>query len=124
MSKLYFGGPLDTIKDILQFGFKPGQVLRATLLEAMVDARNSVGLNRRFRPAVIVIDRPSDTGVLNEGSDISVGADFLPMAREVYLIKIDFNTPNLVRVAGTVSPLALFETTTAKKHSPVKRAVR
>ncbi|SHE56976.1 hypothetical protein [Desulforamulus putei] len=126
MGKLYFGGPLSVIKDIITMGFQPGQILRHHLLDAMLDARNAVGLNRRFRPAVLVLERPGNLQVLHQNSnaDITVLANFLPMASEILLVKIDFSAPRLVRAAGTISPLTLFDMGSHRKHSSCKRVAR
>ncbi|MDO7789009.1 hypothetical protein [Desulforamulus aquiferis] len=115
MSKLYFGGPLDTIKQIIQVGFFTGQILRTTLLDAMIDARNSVGLNRRFRPVVLVIHdtNPNNTKETDQG--LEVVKEFSPDVSEIFLVKIDFNSPQLVRVAGTIPPLSLMDIGTYSK---------
>ncbi|CCO08776.1 hypothetical protein [Desulforamulus hydrothermalis] len=124
MGKLFLGGPLNAIKDAVTTGLQPGQILRHNLLDAMLDARNAVGLNRRFRPAVLVVEKPSNAKLLQQNDNaIAVLSNFLPMVSEVLLLKIDFNAPRLVRVAGTLSPLALFDIGSRSKQS-YKRMVR
>lgn len=109
MGKLYFGGPLDTIKRIIQMGFAKDLILRTTLLEAMLDARNSVGLNRRFRPVVLVINNVDHLKTKEIDSGFMVVKEFNPEISEIFLVKIDFNSPQLVRVAGTIPPLSLID---------------
>lgn len=124
MGKLYFGGPLDTIKNIIQGGFSADQVLRNTLLEAMLDARNSVGLNRRFRPAVLVINHNEAPCTREIPEGVLVTEKFRPDIAEIFLVKIDFNSPQLVRVAGTIPVLSLMDLETYKSYSTQRAAGR
>ncbi|AEF95113.1 hypothetical protein Desca_2278 [Desulfotomaculum nigrificans CO-1-SRB] len=110
MGKLYFGQSLDVIKRIIISGFKPGEILRDNLIEAMIDARNSVGLNRRFRPAVLVLEAPTNPKLLVQiESQIIVQKSFSPISLEILLVKIDFRAPHLARVAKSVSPLTMLD---------------
>ncbi len=108
MRKLYFGEALDKIKNVVLHGFKPGDILKTDLQEAMMDSRNSVGLNQSFKPAVLVLEVPSNFIMLSDmKSEIKVVKSFTPIGIEVILVKIDFRSPRLMRVAGTVSPFSL-----------------
>lgn len=120
MGKLYFGGPLSATQKILLTGLQPGQVLKKNLLEAMLEARNSVGLNRRFRPAVLVLEEPLDNSTLSLQKDtLQVMKNFTPEVSDIFLVKIDFNAPHLVRIAGALSPHAVANNVTRRPTKKV-----
>ena len=123
MGKLYFGGSLETIEKISLLGFEPGQNLSDNLLEAMIQARNSVGLNRRFKPVVLVIETPSPSFIKKSSTGIDVEKNFHPEIHQILLIKIDFTVPNLVRVNGAISPFYLSQSV-KKREMLGKRVVR
>ncbi|MDA8235919.1 hypothetical protein [Desulfotomaculum nigrificans] len=119
MAKLYFGGALDTIKSVILTGFKPGHILRSSIADAMLDARNAVGLNKFYRPAVMVLEVPANARAIStSGSGVKVLRSFAPVSLDIILIKIDFRSPQLVMVAGKVSPLSVLD---MKTHQPGAR---
>ncbi len=125
MDKLYFGAPLGSIKNILVSGFQPGDTLRSNLLEAMIDARNQVGLNRRFRPVVLVMEAPPHLKVVQKTDQgIVVVRGFSPVCLELFLIRIDFRSPRLAKVSGTISPASLLDMDSYTTSSDQKRASR
>ncbi|ABO49264.1 hypothetical protein Dred_0725 [Desulforamulus reducens MI-1] len=125
MAIVYFGGPLDEIRAIMEAGLQAKHRIRATLLEAMIDARNSVGLNRRFKPAVLVIEQLPDTALLNQNSDFSFPCikNVKSTIKRIYSVKIDFKAPNLASIAGTLSPYAVLQGKN-EKHSFHKGVAR
>ncbi|AEG61484.1 hypothetical protein [Desulforamulus ruminis] len=110
MGKLYFGAPLDSIKKVFLHGFQPGDTLRGNLLGAMLDAKKGVGLNRRFKPTVLVLEAPDQPDLLQKTDHgITVVRAFNPIFIELFPVKIDFRSPHLVKVAGTLSLDVLFQ---------------
>lgn len=108
MGKLYFGGALDTIKSVILTGLKPEHVLRNSISEAMLDTRNAVGLNKRFKPAVMVLETPANINVIsNNSSGFKVLRNFAPVCLDIILLKIDFRASQLVQVARKVSLLSI-----------------
>lgn len=118
MGKLFFGGSLRDIETISLSGFQPGQLISNNLLDAMIQARNSVGLNRRFKPVVLVIEMPSLNFIsLSNNQNFQVTKPFHPEIHQILLLKIDFTLPNLVRVNGNLSPFYLSQSVRNKQES-------
>lgn len=118
MGKLYFGGSLRAIETISLSGFQPDQLLCNNLLDAMIQARNSVGLNRRFKPVVLVVEAPPLNFInLTNNQDFQVTKQFHPEIHQILLLKIDFTVPNLVRVNGNLSPFYLSQSVRNRQES-------
>jgi len=122
MGKLYFGASLNTVKDVIFSGFKPGETLSTDILQAMINARNSVGLNRRFKPTVLVVEKPENPALIKiTETGVKVTGVFKPTIIEIFQLKIDFRSPRLVKINGTLSPLSLIDLDTYSKTSVRKR---
>ncbi|GAB6181967.1 hypothetical protein JCM14036_32860 [Desulfotomaculum defluvii] len=108
MANVFLGGSLDEIRKVMKEGLQPENIIRCTLLEAMIDARNSVGLNRRFKPVVLVIELPQNLKMhVQNNQPLYSIKNFRSHIKRIYSIKIDFKAPNLVSVAGTISPYTI-----------------
>lgn len=108
MANIFLGGSLDEIREVMKEGLQPKHMVRCTLLEAMIDARNAVGLNRRFKPVVLVIELPQNSKMHTQANQSFYNLNnFRSHIKQIYSVKIDFKAPNLVSVAGTISPYAI-----------------
>ncbi|MEG6522262.1 hypothetical protein [Desulfotomaculum sp. 1211_IL3151] len=108
MANVFLGGSLDEIREVMREGLQPKHMIRCTLLEAMIDARNSVGLNRRFKPVVLVIELPQNLKMHTQDNQPFYSLkNFRSHIKRIYSVKIDFKAPNLVSVSGTISPYAI-----------------
>jgi len=110
LQQLYFGEALDSIKKVILSGFTPGQTLRNNFSEAMMDSRNCVGFNKLYKPAVMVLQVPSSSKLIMETeSGFMVVKKFAPISTEIILCKIDFRSPQFIKMVEQISPIALIE---------------